>query len=245
VRFLMNELVDSGERMIPPEENEISFVFARHEFAYHYASKFVKDKYVLDVGCGAGYGCNIMSQTAQNVCGVDYDKSALGYCVQHYKNPNLNFAQMTATGLALKKRFDVTVSFQVIEHIENSSEYIEQLKCVTKRGGLILISTPNVKQNIKTTNVNPFHAKEFDYKSFQELIMHNFSSYEIIGISYSKHNFFRSAFQSSPIYRWGRILKRKSEVKKLANKILNLTEFTIKRTNIESSLDVLANCKNL
>lgn len=241
----MDELIDSGERMIPPEENEISFVFARHEFAYHYASKFVKDKYVLDVGCGTGYGCSIMSRTAQNVCGVDHDNSALGYCVRHYKNPKLNFVQMSAADLALKKRFDVTVSFQVIEHLDTISDYIEQLKCVTKRGGLILISTPNVDQNIQTTNKNPFHTKEFDYKSFQAMIIQNFSSYEIIGINYSKQNFFRSVIQSSPLYRWGRILKRKSIIKKLANKTLNLTGFITTRTNLESSLDILASCKNL
>ena len=245
MRILKNELVDSGERMIPPEENEISFVFARHKFAYQYASKFVKNKYVLDVGCGTGYGCSIMSETAQYVCGVDYDISALSHCVRRYKNPKNNFVQMIATRLAFRRRFDVAVSFQVIEHIENSSKYIEQLKFVTKRGGLILISTPNVKQNIKTTNRNPFHAKEFDYNSFNELIMQNFSSYEIIGISYSKQNFFRSVFQSLPLYRLGKILKRKSKIKKLAGKILNLTGFTITRTNVESSLDVLAYCKNL
>ena len=241
----MKELVDSGERMIPPEENEISFVFARHKFAYQYTANFVKDKHVLDVGCGTGYGCGIMSKTAQYVCGIDYDSSTLNYCAQNYKNHKTDFVQMAATSLALRKNFDVVVSFQVIEHIENSSKYIDQLKRVTKQGGLIIISTPNVKQTHSSTVTSPFHTNEFDLKSFKELIKHNFSSYEILGIGYAKHNFFRSAFQSLPLYRWGKILKRKSNIKKIADKAMNLTSFTINRTNLESSLDILAYCKNL
>ncbi len=50
------QLKDTGERIIPTEDGELSLVYSRHRFAYEYASTFVENKTVLDVGCGTGYG---------------------------------------------------------------------------------------------------------------------------------------------------------------------------------------------
>jgi SAM-dependent methyltransferase len=86
-------LADTGERMIPPSDKEISFVFARHRFAYQYVSQFVKDSAVVDIGCGTGYGCKLLSERARFVCGIDYDFSALSYCKSNFSGKNIDMCR--------------------------------------------------------------------------------------------------------------------------------------------------------
>ena len=53
-----------------------SLTEAMHFQRYRFASQFVKDKVVLDAGCGAGYGSWIMATEggAREVIGIDYAK---------------------------------------------------------------------------------------------------------------------------------------------------------------------------
>ncbi|MBN1349409.1 class I SAM-dependent methyltransferase, partial [candidate division KSB1 bacterium] len=112
-------LKDDGERIIPTKPGEISFVYARHKFAYQYAQNFVENKTVLDVGCGTGYGSKILSEKATYVHGIDYDSDAINYCKQHYSGSNIEFYQADATKFAGERKFDVAVCFQAIEHFED------------------------------------------------------------------------------------------------------------------------------
>jgi hypothetical protein len=46
----------TGERFIPTEQGEISL---EHYHRYAATSEYVKDKVVLDVACGEGYGSDL------------------------------------------------------------------------------------------------------------------------------------------------------------------------------------------
>jgi 2-polyprenyl-3-methyl-5-hydroxy-6-metoxy-1,4-benzoquinol methylase len=99
------ELRDTGERIIPTAEKEVSFVFERHKFAYTYALNFVDNKKVLDVGCGTGYGCKILSQRAKMIWGIDYDEEAIAYCKKFYSGENIFYAQMDNNCLGFQNHF--------------------------------------------------------------------------------------------------------------------------------------------
>ncbi len=239
-----NQLKDTGERMIPPRKDEVSFVFARHRFAYEYAVQYVAEKTVLDVGCGTGYGCELFSRTAAFVCGIDKDWSAAAYSREQYGNDNTAFCCMDASGLAVKRQFDITVSFQIMEHVNDCGIYINELKRITKRGGLILISTPNVIIPPNETEKNPFHTIEFNFQTFSNLISTHFSSYSLSGVVYSDKNILRTIIDALPVYRLGKWLKRKSAVKKFADKTLKLTRFTMSKSQPEKFHDLFALCEN-
>ncbi|MDW7681280.1 MAG: class I SAM-dependent methyltransferase [bacterium] len=236
---------DTGERILPTQLGETSFVFARHKFAYCHVQQFVENKTVIDVGCGSGYGCHILSQRAKLVCGIDHDAEIIAYCRQRYHNSKLSFLQMDATRLNLDQQFDVVINFQMIEHVEDMESFIDVLRQAAKPEGTIFISTPRIPEEKVNKGKNPFHAHDLTYHQFYYLINRKFTEFEIVGVAYAAQNRLRTIITRLPIYRWGRLLSRKSKLKKLAGRSMGLSKFKIITTDVEHhAADLLAICRN-
>src|SRR3954462_8692806 len=73
----------TGERTVPgvPEEN---YWFCRHEAAYRFALPLVDGARVLEVGCGEGYGTDLLTRAAGQVVGVDYDATTVAHARRTY-----------------------------------------------------------------------------------------------------------------------------------------------------------------
>jgi len=240
-----SSLHDTGERMIPAAEGEVSIVFARHKLTYEYALQFVEGKTVLDAGCGTGYGSNMLASRARRVVAVDLSAEAIDYCRTHYSTANLEFVQMDVTQLGFRRLFDVAVSFQVIEHLPDPGAFLESLKQAVMPGGTILLATPNVRTPRTGDAANPFHCSEMNRDELHALLGRNFSSFQILGIGHAQPNALRALIYRSPLYKLGKLLRRGSMVKKLANRTLDLTRFqVIKERVAEEAMDLIAVCKN-
>lgn len=237
---------DNGERMLPAQNGEISIVFSRHKFAYEYVKQFVANKSVIDIGCGAGYGCKILSETADIVYGIDYNKEAILYCKENFSAPNIKFLNIDASEhFEPEIKFDIAVTFQVIEHMHDINSFLEQIKRIVKPGGKIFITTPNSDLNNGKESENPFHVNEMDYKRFKTVLQNNFSSFKISGVAFAKKSILRSIIEKLPFYSLGRKLKRNSGLKKIATKALSMTSYRIIESNIEKdAADLLAICNN-
>ncbi len=232
-------LEDTGERMIPPAPGEISFVWERHRFAYSYAASLASGKRVLDVGCGTGYGADLLAQTASSVLAVDNSPSAIDYCRQHYSRPNLEYRVEDASSLSLDAQFDLVISFQVIEHLPGPEDFLRRLKDHTAPGGVVVVTTPNVR-NPEPTSGNPFHVSEMNRRQMQTLAQAVFPAFDVRGIGYARPNLLRRMIQRTPLYVLGRLLKRSSVVKKAADRALDLRRFQILDEHIDrDALDLL------
>lgn len=165
----------TGERMMP-EFNKGSEIYIEHLSRYIFASQFIKDKVVLDIACGSGYGSDyLMKNGASKVIGVDISEESVNYCKNKYNKDNLRFAIGSVVNIPVEDNsVDVIVSFETIEHVggEDQIVFMKEIKRVLKKDGILLISTPNIEVSPQG---NPFHIKELRLDEFENLLKNNFS----------------------------------------------------------------------
>lgn len=116
----------TGERCILGESGKV--LEAEHLNRYKFASEYIQDKKVLDIGCGTGYGTALLALKAKKIVGVDIDisKEAINYAKNNYSKKNIEFYVGNATNLNFLKdeEFDAIVSFETIEHMRQSNIYL-------------------------------------------------------------------------------------------------------------------------
>jgi SAM-dependent methyltransferase len=75
--------------------------------------------------------------------------------------------------------FDLVVSFQVIEHLENPTFYVDALAELLCPQGLALVTTPNAKTS---DGVNPYHVHEYTADELAACLGERFGDVEMRGI---------------------------------------------------------------
>src|SRR5687767_11637278 len=102
----------SGERLTSAEFRETTF---EHLHRYALAQDLVRNKTVLDIACGEGYGTNLLAQTAASVTGVDIDMATLAQAASKYVRKNISFLTGAIEQIpARDHQFDVVVCFETL-----------------------------------------------------------------------------------------------------------------------------------
>jgi 2-polyprenyl-3-methyl-5-hydroxy-6-metoxy-1,4-benzoquinol methylase len=103
---------------------------------------------VLDVGCGHGYFSYVgaVEKKFTHCLGVDIVNK---FEIKELKQLNKNITFKLITGDILPctdNSFDLVFSMDVVEHIDNDMEFIKEQFRVCRKGGTILIGTPNLNR---------------------------------------------------------------------------------------------------
>lgn len=173
----------TGERLVPEVYGKIA---AEHLHRYSIAINYIKNKKVLDIASGEGYGTNILAEYASSVIGVDISEDAVLHAKNKYIKENLSFHKGSALEIPFdSETFDVVVSFETLEHVSNQEKMLKEIKRVLKKDGILIISTPDkVNYSSQGDFLNPYHEKELDEVEFKNLLSREF---EFINISYQKY----------------------------------------------------------
>lgn len=107
--------------------------------------KDFKNLRILELGCGNGYFCNVLTEMGHKVVGVDV--SGTGIEIANKSFPGIRFIKSDVYDLLTNpildgESFDVVIAIEVIEHLRYPREFIKVAKKYLKREGLLLISTP-------------------------------------------------------------------------------------------------------
>ncbi|MCF7834543.1 class I SAM-dependent methyltransferase [Candidatus Gracilibacteria bacterium] len=147
--------------------------FADHYERYDFAKNYCKDKVVLDIASGSGYGSFILSKRAKKVIGVDISQESIDYCKKNIKNGNLEFVTGNGKNIPLEDNScDLIVSFETIEHILEYDNFLSELKRVLQHGGKLIISTPNFRGEIIK---NKYHVSNFTTDLFIKTVSNFFN----------------------------------------------------------------------
>lgn len=172
---------NSLERWVPGFCNDR--INKHHEDRYLLASKFVKDKTVLDVACGSGFGSKILTKkgVAKSVTGYDISPDSIKYALIKHRRSGIDFQQQNAETFAQPDKFyDVIVSFETIEHLKNHKQFIQQVKQSLTTDGLFIVSTPISKKRTNLNPTNPYHVIEWKFADFQEYMKEHFQIKETL-----------------------------------------------------------------
>lgn len=147
--------------------------------AYVVASDYAEGD-VLEVGCGEGRGIDLLMQKARSFTAVDKIKPVIDSLQKKY--PQGKFMSMNIPPLSglNDNTYDVVVSFQVIEHIEDDSLFLKEIHRVLKPGGTALLTTPNRRLSLTR---NPWHIREYLPEELEQLAKKIFDYVELKGIT--------------------------------------------------------------
>jgi ubiquinone/menaquinone biosynthesis C-methylase UbiE len=174
-----NNDIWNGERL---ETNVFNEVAVEHLHRYALALDLVKDKEVLDLASGEGYGSNLLATVAKKVVGIDISNEAIAHAKDKYNRDNLEFIVGSVEKIPVESNsVDVFVSFETIEHHDKHEEMMLEIKRVLKKDGILIISSPDkLNYSEKTNQENPYHVKELYTNEFQELVSKYFNNIQLL-----------------------------------------------------------------
>jgi 2-polyprenyl-3-methyl-5-hydroxy-6-metoxy-1,4-benzoquinol methylase len=154
-----------------------------HVIRYHLALDLIRPgDEVLDAACGLGYGSYVMAQLTRcaGVLGMDGSDYAIAYAEKNFTavDPRLTFRRgYLPNDLAdlADESFDVIVSFETLEHIEDPAGLLAEFSRLLKPGGRVIVSVPNDWSDETGKDPNPHHLHVYTLDSLRQQFSSFFS----------------------------------------------------------------------
>jgi SAM-dependent methyltransferase len=176
------------ERHSPDRVRSIEdlIIHLMHLYAYSLVRAYARpsDK-VLEVGFGEGYGSSIVREWVREYHGVEVSPDAVAHAAEKYANPQVAFHHYSGAVLPFEdNQFDLVISFQVIEHVEDTCGYLREIRRVSRKGATILIVTPNRNHRLAEGERpwNRYHVREYSPAELKGLLLQELSEVELYGI---------------------------------------------------------------
>ncbi len=153
-----------------------------------------KNLKVLDLGCGDGRFTSFLGEFSDTDA-LELSEEAIS--IAKKKHPHVNFFQGSALDFEFEsEKYDVVISQEVIEHIEDQKKYIEVCWKVLKKNGYLIITTPNKKvfDHMKGGNWSKQPIEKIMTPSiFKNLISSTFKiiKYDSIIMDFGKKGYFK------------------------------------------------------
>ena len=109
------------------------------------SQKNVKNLDILDLGCGGGLVSESLSKLGGKVTGIDFIKNNIEVAKLHSakKNLKINYLFKDIEKIDLKKKYDIIIMFEILEHLKDWENFLSKIKHNLKKNGTIIISTIN------------------------------------------------------------------------------------------------------
>ena len=102
---------------------------------------------VLDIGCGGGLVSEPMARLGASVTAVDASEANIKTAMTHAEQGGLEIDFRAGTVEALieadEAPFDVVLNLEVVEHVADPAQFLEDCASLVKPGGLMIVATLN------------------------------------------------------------------------------------------------------
>ena len=156
-----------------------------HLKAYEEAASLAAGKITLDLGCNNGYGSAILGEACSQVVALDVSQAAIEDAQERFGNRAIDFRVYDGQNIPFDNQsFDMVVSFQVIEHLENTAPYLTEITRVLRPSGVAVFTTPNaaIRLDCDMKPWNEFHVREYRAAELADLLKVAFGEVNIRGL---------------------------------------------------------------
>ena len=100
---------------------------------------------ILDIGCGGGLLSEPMCRLGAEVTAIDASVKNIAVAKLHAKKNNLkiNYICTSPEKLKTKKKFDVILNMEIIEHVEDVKFFLKSCSNLLKKNGIMFVATLN------------------------------------------------------------------------------------------------------
>jgi SAM-dependent methyltransferase len=158
-----------------------------HRWPYEQLREQAGGRKILELGCNKGFGTIIYADGADSVKAVDTSPEAIEKARKYNSRENIDYVCLDSWTLPFADdSFDLTVLFQVIEHIalDKLDIFLREIRRVTRADGQVIVTTPN--RNIRLLPLqkpwNRFHAKEYSAGDLEKLLNRYFAEVSVEGL---------------------------------------------------------------
>ena len=128
--------------------NPVRLAYVRDMIAMHWQAdehgfRPLEGKTALDVGCGAGLLAEPLARLGAKVTAIDAAPELIEAAKAHAAGAGLSIDYRAVAVEALKGKFDLVTSMEVIEHVADPQAFVKDLAARLTPGGLLILSTPN------------------------------------------------------------------------------------------------------
>lgn len=121
----------------------------RLQYIDHHAA--LANKTVLDIGCGGGLLTEAMARSGAKVTGIDLSESLIKVAQQHAASQSLDIHYQFVSSNELARQnpqpFEIITCMELLEHVPNPNQIIQDCANLVKPGGLVFFATIN--RNLK------------------------------------------------------------------------------------------------
>ena len=162
-----------NESVWPGLRNDL---FVAHESIYELFTRHVEGSSVLDAGCGTGYGSAILAAKASQVLGVDVDPASVRYADRHFAAENVRFRIADIQELGFNGDFDVVVSSNAIEHLDEPRRFVDGTARALRPGGRLIVAVPPIftDHDRHAHGDIHYHRANLDVGQWRDLLSHRF-----------------------------------------------------------------------
>jgi 2-polyprenyl-3-methyl-5-hydroxy-6-metoxy-1,4-benzoquinol methylase len=170
LRFFYPQATGEAEFYEVLQKNDWYYLEGKSEYLYTETLIENGDK-VLDVGCGRGQFGSQISGKAE-FTGLEFNDEA----IKKAKSAGLNVIKQSIEEHAIENegKYDLVTSFQVLEHIGNSKDFIQASLSAVKPGGKLVVSVPSYDSLVSvqlnnTLNLPPHHMSWWSDAALESL----------------------------------------------------------------------------